>query len=123
MPSEKAVVTTAAFLCKKETDRHSIHTNSIIASHFYAGLKRKRTLYLFLQGKTSGPVMIKGLDTKIKSVEVLGNGAKLKQKIVGKISWSAVPGLVYIDVPPTVLDQYITVLKLSLEKLLNRSCI
>jgi alpha-L-fucosidase len=60
--------------------------------------------------------MIKGLDTKIKAIEVLGNGAKLKQKIVGKISWSAVPGLVYIDVPTTVLDQYITVLKLSLDK-------
>jgi alpha-L-fucosidase len=87
--------------------------------HFYGPTtlsKDSTTLYLFLQGKTSGPVMIKGLDTKIKSIEVLGNGAKLKQKIVGKISWSAVPGLVYIDVPPTVLDQYITVLKLSLEK-------
>ena len=60
--------------------------------------------------------MVKGLDTKIKSIEVLGNGSKLTQKIVGKISWSVVPGLVYIDVPSTVLDQYITVLKLSLEK-------
>jgi alpha-L-fucosidase len=87
--------------------------------HFYGPStlsKDSSTLYLFLHGKTSGQVMIKGLDTKIKSVQVLGNGAALKQKIVGKISWSAVPGLVFIDVPSNVLDQYITVLKLSLDK-------
>ena len=71
---------------------------------------------MFLHGKTSGPVMIKGLDNKIKSVEVLGNGTKLNSKIVGKISWSPVPGLVYIDVPANTLDTYITVLKVTLDK-------
>jgi len=74
------------------------------------------SLYLFLHGKTSGPVMVKGLDNKIKSVEVLGNGTKLTSKVVGKISWSPVPGLVYIDVPTTSLDKYITVLKVTLDK-------
>jgi alpha-L-fucosidase len=87
--------------------------------HFYGPTtlsKDSTTLYLFLHGKTSGPVMVKGLDNKIKSVEVLGNGATLKSKVVGKISWSPVPGLVYIDVPATSLDTYITVLKVTLDK-------
>ena len=87
--------------------------------HFYGPTtlsKDSTTLYLFLHGKTSGPVMVKGLDNKIKSIEVLGSGATLKSKVVGKISWSPVPGLVYIDVPATTLDKYITVLKVTLDK-------
>jgi alpha-L-fucosidase len=87
--------------------------------HFYGPTtlsKDSTTLYLFLHGKTSGPVMVKGLDNKIKAIEVLGSGAKLKSKVVGKISWSPVPGLVYIDVPATTLDKYITVLKVTLDK-------
>jgi alpha-L-fucosidase len=87
--------------------------------HFYGPTtlsKDSTTLYLFLHGKTSGPVMVKGLDNKIKSIEVLGIGATLKSKVVGKISWSPVPGLVYIDVPATTLDKYITVLKVTLDK-------
>jgi alpha-L-fucosidase len=87
--------------------------------HFYGPTtlsKDSTTLYLFLHGKTSGPVMVKGLDNKIKSVEVLGNGTKLNSKIVGKISWSPVPGLVFIDVPANTLDTYITVLKVTLDK-------
>ena len=87
--------------------------------HFYGPTtlsKDSTTLYLFLHGKTSGPVMVKGLDNKIKSVEVLGNGTKLTSKVVGKISWSPVPGLVYINVPATTLDNYITVLKVKLDK-------
>jgi alpha-L-fucosidase len=87
--------------------------------HFYGPTtisKDSTVLYLFLQGKASGQTMIKGLDNAIKEIEVVGNGTKLNHKIVGKISWSKVPGLVYIDVPAAVLDPYITVLKVTLDK-------
>ena len=87
--------------------------------HFYGPStlsKDSATLYLFLQGKQSGPIMIKGLKNKIQEITVLGNGTILKPKIVGKISWSPVPGLVYIDVPVSVADKYITVLKIKLDK-------
>ncbi len=57
------------------------------------------TLYLFLANGMSGSVEIKGLDNKIVSVEVLGKSMPLKHRVVGKISWSKVPGLVFIDVP------------------------
>lgn len=87
--------------------------------HFYGPTtlsKDSTVLYLFLQGKTSGQVMLKGLDTKIESIKVLGSKRQLNYKIVGKISWSAVPGIVYINVPEKELDPYITVLKVTLHK-------
>jgi alpha-L-fucosidase len=59
--------------------------------------------------------MIKGLKNTIREISVVGNEAKLKPKVVGKISWSPVPGLVYIDVPESVADKYITVLKVRLD--------
>lgn len=87
--------------------------------HFYGPTtlsKDSTTLYLFLPGRMSGQVMLKGLMNKIESITVLGNGTQLQHKIVGKISWSAVPGLVYIDVPENVLDKYMTVLEVKLDK-------
>lgn len=87
--------------------------------HFYGPStlsKDSSTLYLFLHGKVNGPIMIKGLRNKVEEITVVGSGTKLQPKIVGKISWSPVPGLVYIDVPATVADKYITVLKVKLDK-------
>jgi len=90
----------------------------IAAGHFYGPTtlsKDSSTLYLFLPGKTTGQVMLKGLQNKIERAEVVGVGTELQHKVVGKISWSAVPGLVYIAVPANVQDEYITVLKLKLD--------
>lgn len=90
----------------------------IAQGHFYGPTtlsKDSATLYLFLPGKLTGQVMVKGLSNKIKTIRVVGTQQTLQHKIVGKISWSPVPGLVYIDVPPTVQDEYMTVLALELE--------
>ena len=87
--------------------------------HFYGPTtlsKDSTTLFLFLHGKNSGTVMLKGLVNKIEDITVVGNGTQLAHKVVGKISWSPVPGLVYIDVPEIVLDKYVTVLKIKLDK-------
>jgi alpha-L-fucosidase len=87
--------------------------------HFYGPTtlsKDSTSLYLFLPGKVSGNIMIKGLDNKIQDITVVGNGTKLSHKIVGKISWSPVPGLVYIPVPANVQDEYMTVLELKLDR-------
>jgi alpha-L-fucosidase len=46
----------------------------------------------------------------------LGSGISIGHKIVGKISWSTVPGLVYIPVPEQSADKYITVLRVTLDK-------
>lgn len=87
--------------------------------HFYGPTtlsKDSTSLYLFLPGKVSGDIMIKGLVNAVQSIEVVGEGSALKHKIVGKISWSPVPGLVFITVPPNVQDKYMTVIKLRLDK-------
>lgn len=94
-------------------------TAGIPQGHFYGPTtlsKDSSTLYLFLPAKTSGQVMVKGLTNKIQSITVLGSGQPLTHKVVGKISWSPVPGLVFIDVPEQGQDKYITVLKVKLDK-------
>lgn len=87
--------------------------------HFYGPTtlsKDSSTLYLFVYGKANGQLMLKGLDNKIEDITVLGSNTKLPHKIVGKISWSPVPGLVYLNLPEAVLDKYVTVVKLKLNK-------
>lgn len=78
--------------------------------------KDSTKLYLFVAGNSDGPLLVKGLDNKINSIRVLGNGRALTHKVVGKISWSPVPGLVFIDLPRDAQTRYMTVLELSLDK-------
>ncbi len=59
-------------------------------------------------------VMVKGLRNEIVSAEVMGVEGKLNPKVVGKISWSSVPGTVFMEVPVDALDSDVTVLKLKL---------
>jgi alpha-L-fucosidase len=86
--------------------------------HFYGPStlsKDSTSLFLFLQGHTSGQILVKGLSNAIKDITVVGNGTKIKHKVVGKISWSPVPGLIYLDIPEGIQDKYITVLELKLD--------
>jgi alpha-L-fucosidase len=87
--------------------------------HFYGPTtlsKDSTSVYLFLHGKVNGQILIKGLVNKIEDISVVGDGTKLTHKVVSKISWSPVPGLVYITVPEAVSDKYVTVLKVKLDK-------
>ena len=101
------------------------HSEAIFATlpglpqgHFYGPTtlsKDSTTIYLFVTGKQPGEVVIKGLIPRIKKVTVVGNGQEAVFKIVGKISWSSVPGLVYVSIPENATDEYMTVLKVELE--------
>lgn len=95
------------------------HTKAGIPhGHFYGPTtlsKEEDRLYLFLPHKPNGPVVIKGLKNKINRIWVVGNGTKLRYKILGKQYWSDVPGLLYIDVPEAVLDPQVTVLCILLK--------
>ncbi len=87
--------------------------------HFYGptALNTKGDiLYLFVPHKPNGPLMIKGLKNQINRIWVVGNGTKLNWKITGKQYWSAVPGIVYIDVPEEVLDPQVTVIAVLLNE-------
>ncbi|MFT3950174.1 MAG: alpha-L-fucosidase [Agriterribacter sp.] len=107
----------------KWTNKHSAAVFNTIAGlppgHFYGAStlsKDSSTLYLFVPAKNAGKLVIKGLNNKINSIKVIGNGQQLNHKIVGKISWSPVPGLVYIDnIPEAAMDEYMTVLELKLD--------
>jgi alpha-L-fucosidase len=77
--------------------------------------KEGDVLYLFLPGKPNGPVVLKGLKNKINRIRIAGNGTKLSHQILGKQYWSEVPGIVYIDVPDYVVDEYVTVIAVQLQ--------
>ncbi len=105
------------------TNKHSEAIFSTIAGmpqgHFYGPStlsKDSTSLYLFLPGKQTGDIVIKGLMSKINKISIVGSGKDINFKIVGKISWSPVPGLVYMRVPAETQDQYMTVLKVELDK-------
>jgi len=76
----------------------------------------KTMLYLYLDGKPNGPIMLKGLKNKINRIWVVGNGTKLKYDIKMKQYWSTVPGIVYIDIPEEVLDPQVTVIAVLLDE-------
>ncbi|NHA03756.1 alpha-L-fucosidase [Mucilaginibacter sp. HC2] len=85
--------------------------------HYYGAstLSKDSTIvYLFVPAKTSAPLLIKGLKNSIKKVSVLGSNTPLTYKIVGKISWSVVPGLTYITIPENLQDKYMSVIKVEL---------
>jgi alpha-L-fucosidase len=75
----------------------------------------KKTLYLYLDGKPNGPVMVKGLKNKVNRIWVVGNGTKLAYDIKMKQYWSATPGILYIEVPEEVLDPQVTVISILLD--------
>ena len=77
--------------------------------------KDKTTLYLYVDNKPNGPLLIKGLKNKVNRIWVVGNGTKLSHKVVGKQYWSNVPGLLYIDVPEKVQDKDVTVIAILLK--------
>lgn len=87
--------------------------------HYYGAStlsKDSSTLYLFVPTGDLGKIVIKGLYNKITGIKVLGAEQPLGHRIVGKISWSPVPGLVYIDdIPQTAMDEYMTVLEVKLD--------
>jgi alpha-L-fucosidase len=90
--------------------------------HFYGPstiAKDSMNVYLFLPGGSVGNIIVKGLDNQVKDVEVVGTNYHPGAKVVGKISWSPVPGLLFINVSEKYKDPYMTVLKLKLDKKLK----
>jgi alpha-L-fucosidase len=86
--------------------------------HFYGPTALNATgniLFLYLPYAPKGSVMLKGIKNKINRIYTVGNGTKLNWDIKMKQYWSAVPGIVYIDVPEKVLDEQMTVIAVLLD--------
>ena len=78
--------------------------------------KDRQTLYLFVEGRPTGPIAIKGLKNNIARVRIVGEGSMINHKVYNKLYWSAIPGIVYIDVPEERLDSARTVIAVLLDK-------
>jgi alpha-L-fucosidase len=95
------------------------HFSEGISTLHYNGISAlsadEDVLYLFVDGKPNGPLIVKGLKNNINRIWVVGNGTKLKKEVFGKLYWSKVPGMIYIDLPARVLDQEITVVAVLLD--------
>lgn len=87
--------------------------------HYYGAStisKDPSTIYLFVPAHDRGKIVIKGLFNNITGINVMNTDQQLHHKIVGKISWSPVPGLVYIDeIPEDAMDEYMTVVEVKLD--------
>lgn len=81
--------------------------------------KDSTTLFLFLQYKPTGPIVLKGVKTKIVSAEVLGTGQSIPFELTMKPSWSSYSGVNYITIPENLLDPEVTVVKLRMEGPVN----
>ena len=102
---------------KKHSEAVFATTAGLPNGHFFGPTtlsKDSMSVFLFLTGNPTKPMTFKGLDSEIDSISVVGSDQQLKWKTVGKISWSPVPGIVYIE-PPASNDDYMTVLKISLK--------
>lgn len=73
-------------------------------------------IYLYLPYKPIGLLPLKGVINQVKKVRVVGSDTELNFKVYNKLSWSKVPGIIYIDVPESVLDADITVLAVELDE-------
>jgi alpha-L-fucosidase len=82
--------------------------------HFYGPSTLSQdstTLFLFVPAHGQGPLEIKGIKNNIASISIVGSPWTGNAKVVGKISWSSVPGLLFIDLPEEHLDREMTVVK------------
>lgn len=94
-------------------------TAGIPYDHFYGPTtlsKDGKTLFLFLDYMPKGSVVVKGIKNHINRIRVVGNGIKLSWEIIGKQYWSENPGLLYIDIPASALDEQVTVIALQLNE-------
>jgi len=73
------------------------------------------TLYLYVPHRPNGSLALKGINNQIETIRVVGRDETLSWDIKMKLSWSDAPGIIYIDVPDTVLDDEVTVIAVELD--------
>ena len=76
----------------------------------------RQTLYLFVEGKPTGPIALKGIKNAISRIRIVGEGSMIRHQIFNKLYWSDRPGIIYIDIPENRLDKHMTVIAVLLDK-------
>lgn len=104
---------------KKHAEIFQNPTKKGLSESRYAGMSAlsedERTLFLFIDGKTDGNLLIKGLTNGIQRIRIVGEGSILPHKIYDKLYWSAAPGLVSISVPKHRMDEQVTIIAIMLD--------
>ena len=85
----------------------------------YEGLsalsKDRQTLYLFVEGKPTGPIALKGVKNGVARIRVVGDGSMINHEVFNKLYWSSIPGIIYIQTPAERLDKNMTVIAVLLD--------
>ena len=119
IPSEEVVVLKQLGKWTKKHSEAIYGTEGGLPPGYFYGpstiSKDSSMLYLFVHGNPQGQIMLEGVKNKINRVYVVGNGTKLTWKEYLKPYWSENAGLLFIDIPDSVLDEYITVIAIVLE--------
>ena len=87
--------------------------------HFYGPTmlsKDETKIYLALFDTPNNYISLKGIQNKIKSIKVVGNGEELGFERNGGAVWNNIPGILRIEVPKKEsLDPNVTILEVDLE--------
>lgn len=93
------------------------------SGHFYGPTligKDNKSLYLCLFDTPKDYILLKGLQTKVSSIEVVGSGEKLDFVRNGGAAWNNIPGILRISIPSKESqDEYVTIIRINLEKKLQ----
>jgi len=85
----------------------------------YEGLsalsKDRQTLYLFVEGKPTGPIALKGIKNGVARIRLVGEGSMINHEVFNKLYWSSIPGIIYIQAPVERLDKNMTVIAVLLD--------
>ena len=91
--------------------------------HFYGPTmlsKDETKIYLALFDTPNNYISLKGIQNKVKSIKVVGNGQDLSFERNGGAVWNNIPGILRIEVPQTKnLDANVTILEIELEDALK----
>ncbi|MEP3387978.1 MAG: alpha-L-fucosidase [Reichenbachiella sp.] len=82
--------------------------------------KDNSKIYLCLYGQPNNYINLKGIQNKVTGIKVVGTDQTLTFERNGGAAWNNIPGILRIEVPKKEhLDEYVTVLEVSLEGRLN----
>lgn len=118
LPSSNATNPTVLKWIKDHTEA-LYETGKGLPEGHYEGLsalsKDRQTLYLFVEGKPTGPIALKGLKNGVARIRVVGDGSMINHEVFNKLYWSSIPGIIYIQAPAERLDKNMTVIAVLLD--------
>jgi alpha-L-fucosidase len=78
--------------------------------------KDSTSLFLYVRDiPRDGKISLKGISNKIKKISVIGSGNTLDFDLISHLWWSSYPGILYIDLPLSEMDENYTVIAIELE--------